>query len=89
MHKTHQYVVILIEVVHESMHFVYYVYRNNRFSAFLHNVLTFVTFWGRNMTQWSVNSMLNSVFSDLCVDYVTGNDTVALRFPVKPGMTMF
>ena len=34
------------------MHFVYYVYRTNRFPASLHNVLTFVTFWGRNMTQW-------------------------------------
>ena len=33
--------------------------------------------------------MLNSVFSDLCVDYGPGNDTVVLRSPVKPGMTMF
>ena len=52
-------------------------------------MLTFVTFGGRNITQRSVNSMLKSVFSDLCVDYATENDTVVLRFPVKPGMTMF
>ena len=32
--------------------------------------------------------MLNSVFSDLCVDYGPGNDTVVLGSPVKPGMTM-
>ena len=56
------------------------------FAASLHYVLTFVTFGGRNITQWSVNSMLKSVFSDLCVDYATENDTVVLRFPVKPGM---
>ena len=31
--------------------------------------------------------MLKSVFSDLCVDYGPGNDTVVLRSPVKPGMT--
>jgi hypothetical protein len=30
----------------------------------------------------------NSVFSELCVDYGPGNDTVVLRFPIKPGMTM-
>ena len=48
-----------------------------------------MTFLGGNMTQWSVNSMLNSVFSDLCVDYGPGNDTVVLRSPVKTGMTMF
>ena len=59
------------------------------FAASLHYVLTFVTFEGRNITQRSVNSMLKSVFSDLCVDYATENDTVVLRFPVKPGMTMF
>ena len=54
--------------------------------ASLHQVLTSVTFLGGNMTQWSVNSMLNSVFSDLCVDYGPGNDTVVLRSPVKSGM---
>ena len=31
--------------------------------------------------------MLDSVFSNLCVDYVFGNDTVVLRSPVRPGMT--
>ena len=56
------------------------------FAASLHYVLTFVTFEGRNITQRSVNSMLKSVFSDLCVDYATENDTVVLRSPVKPGM---
>ena len=86
MHKTHQYVVIWIEVVHESMHFVYDVYRNNRFHASLHRVLTSVTFWGKNTTHGSVDPMFNSVFSHLCVDYVTGNNTMVLRSPVKPGM---
>ena len=57
--------------------------------ASLHYILTSVTFWGRNMTQWSVNSMLNRVFSYHCVNYCPENDTVVLRVPVRPGMTMF
>ena len=40
------------------------------------------------MTHRSVNSMLNSVFSNLRVDYVTGNDTMVLRSPVETWMTM-
>ena len=58
------------------------------FSCVAVRVWTTVTFLGGNMTQWSVNSMLNSVFSDLCVDYGPGNDTVVLGSPVKPGMTV-
>ena len=58
------------------------------FSCVAVRVWTSVTFLGGNMTQWSVNSMLNSVFSDLCVDYRLGNDTGVLRSPVKPGMTV-
>ena len=62
---------------------------SGHFSCVAVRVGTSVTFLGGNMTQRSVNSMLNSVFSDLCVDYATENDTVVLRSPVKPGMTMF
>ena len=61
---------------------------SGHFSCVAVRVWTTVTFLGGNMTQWSVNSMLDSVFTDLCVDYGPGNDTVVLRSPVKPGMTV-
>ena len=61
---------------------------SGHFSCVAVRVGTSVTFLGGNMSQWSVNSMLNSVFSDLCVDYGPGNDTVVLGSPVKPGMTV-